>query len=62
MGSQWEFYKIARKSDVSINNLAKTFLEDQLNRVSYSMKHSLGTQAWISTEPVLSRTVTKDNP
>ena len=27
MGSQWEFYKIAQKSAVSINSQAKTFLE-----------------------------------
>ncbi len=41
MGSQWEFYKIAWKSAVSINNQAKTFLEDQLDRVLYFMKNSV---------------------
>ncbi len=33
--------KIARNSAVSINILAKTFLEDQLNRVLYFMKNSV---------------------
>ena len=41
MGSQWECYKIARKSAVSINSQAKTFLEDQLDRVLYFMKNSV---------------------
>ena len=41
MGSQWEFYEIARKSAVSIKNQAKTFLEDQWDRVFYFMKNSV---------------------
>ncbi len=41
MGSQWEFYKIAQKSAVSIKIQAKTFLEDQLDRVLYFMKNSV---------------------
>ena len=35
MGSQWEFHKIAQKSVVSIYSQAKTFLEDQSDRILY---------------------------
>ncbi len=41
MENQWEFYKIAGKSTVSINNQAKTFLDDQLDGVLYFMKNSV---------------------
>ena len=41
MESQWEFYKIAQKSAVSINSQAKTFQGDQLDRVLYFMKNSV---------------------
>ncbi len=41
VGSQWEFYKIAWKSAVSINSQAKTFLEDQLDRVLYFIKKNI---------------------
>ncbi len=39
--SQREFYKIARKSAVSINSQTKTFLEDQLDRVLYLIRNSV---------------------
>ncbi len=63
MGSQWEFYKIARKSAVSITSQAITLIKEQLDRVVYFYgKSSMGTQVWILTQPVLSLTMTKDNP
>ena len=41
MVSQWEFYKIAQNSAVSIKNQAKSFLEDLLDRVLLFMKNSV---------------------
>ncbi len=62
MQSQWEFYKIAQKSAVSIKNHTKSFLEDLLDSFVIYEKFSMGTQGWILTQPVLSLTMTKDNP
>ena len=39
MVSQLEFYKIARKSALSINSQAKSFPEDQSDRLLYFMKN-----------------------
>ena len=41
MGSQWKFYKIARRLAVIINSQVKTFLDDQLDRVLYFIENSI---------------------